>query len=682
MVRAPSNTMLAADKVGIQFGARKLFWDLSFTVRPGDRVSLAGPNGAGKSSLLKLLCNIEEPHAGRIVKAKSTEVGYLPQDGVAHAGKTLYAEAETAFQAVLKLQDDLDNLGEQLDKLDSTTDEYGDVLDEFGELQLRLENHDLSRMRPKIETILGGLGFKPGDTERDTGEFSGGWQMRIALAKLLLAEPDVLLLDEPTNHLDIESVSWLESYMRNYPGAIILISHDKALLDAITNKTYAFENGTVESYSGNYSFYLQERVARRELLERAYVNQQREIEKAEQLINRFRAKASKAAMVQSRIKALDKMERIVLDVSGPEVSFRFPQPPPSGQKVLELTGIDKAYNPETPIFEGLDFTVEKGDRIAIVGVNGAGKSTFSRIAANQEPFDAGTREEGYNVLTGYFSQDHADALGTGRTVLEVAEDGLRGEAAASIRNILGCFLFRGDDVFKSVDVLSGGERGRLALVKILSQPSNFLILDEPTNHLDMQSQEVLQKALAAYTGTYMIVSHNRDFLDPVVDKVLEFRVGLPPRIHLGNVSDFVDKKRAEDAAARKLERSGGAAKAPTAPANATATPEPAKVSGKARKEQKKIEGRIRQERASVLKPLQEKFEKVEEAISEAEKEKAKLTVEMSDPEITGDAEKVRILSERFQQLGQETQNNYSLWDKLSEQIEAMEADFSQRLAGG
>jgi len=680
--------MLAADKVGIQYGARKLFWDLSFTVRPGDRVSLAGPNGAGKSSLLKLLCGIEEPHSGKMVKAKSTEVGYLPQDGVAHAGKSLYEEAETAFQAVLKLQDDLDQLGNRMDELDSTDDEYARVLEEYGELSHRLDNHDLSRMRPKIETILGGLGFSHADQERDTGEFSGGWQMRIALAKLLLAEPDVLLLDEPTNHLDIESVSWLESYMRNYPGAIILISHDRALLDSITNKTYAFENGTVESYSGNYSFYLKERVQRRELLERAYANQQREIEKAEQLINRFRAKASKAAMVQSRIKQLEKMERIVLDISGPEVSFRFPQPPTSGQKVLEMKGIDKAYNPEKPVFKGLDFTVEKGDRIAIVGVNGAGKSTFSRIAAGVEPFDAGERTEGHHVRTGYFSQDHADALGTGKTVLEAAEEGLRGAAAAEIRNILGCFLFRGDDAFKSVDVLSGGERGRLALVKILSQPANLLILDEPTNHLDMQSQEVLQKALAAYTGTYMIVSHNRDFLDPVVEKVLEFRVGLPPRLHLGNVSDFVDKKRAEDAAARRQASASSSAKKAESKAPKPATPSPKapddaapKVSGKARKEQKKIEGQIRQERASIMKPLENELEEVEGRIAKGEQDKAGLVAKMSKPEVSGDAELVKTMSAEFQQISKDIENCYSRWDELSEKIEQMEADFKRRLEG-
>ena len=673
--------MLAADHVGIEFGGRRLFRDLSFTIRPGDRVSLAGPNGSGKSSLLKILCDLEEPHSGKIVKARSTEVGYLPQDGVNHAGKSLYDEVETSFKAVLALQDTLDLLGRKMDELDPKSEDYGRVLKEFGELQLRLENHDLARMRPKIETVLAGLGFHPEDLERDTGEFSGGWQMRIALAKLLLSEPDVLLLDEPTNHLDIESVTWLEQYLRQYPGAIILISHDLALLDALTNKTYAFENGQVNSYAGNYSFFLRERVARREQLERAYANQQREIEKAEQLINRFRAKASKASMVQSRIKQLDKMERIELEAAGPEVSFRFPQPPPSGQKVLHLSGINKAYTPGKPIFEGLDFTVEKGDRIAIVGVNGAGKSTFSRIAAGQEPIDAGTREEGHHVRTGYFSQDHADALGTKKTVLEAAEEGLRGAAAAEIRNILGCFLFRGDDVFKSVDVLSGGERGRLALVKILSQPANFLILDEPTNHLDMQSQEVLQKALRAYAGTYLIVSHNRSFLDPIVDKVLEFRIGLGPRLHLGNVSDFLDKKRAEQAAAR----ADGQAKNKT-PSPATQLGGEAstarKTTGKGRKEQKKLEGRIRQEKATSLKPLQDELETVEEAISSREKEKADLIAAMSDPDVSGNADKVREMGVRFQQLNQEIEANYSQWDALSEKIERLEADFELQLNKG
>jgi ATP-binding cassette subfamily F protein 3 len=670
--------MLAADNIGIEFAGRILFRNLSFTVRPGDRVSLAGPNGSGKSSLLKVLCNLEHPSSGRIIKARSTEVGYLPQDGVNHAGKTLYQEVERSFTAVLALQDELDRLGSRMEELDPRSREYGDVLEEFGELQLRLENHDPARMRPKIERVLAGLGFPGADFDRPTSEFSGGWQMRIALAKLLLSEPEILLLDEPTNHLDIESVTWLEQYLKQYPGAIILISHDLALLDALTNKTFAFENAQVNAYSGNYSFYLQERIARREQLERAYANQQREIDKAQQLINRFRAKASKASMVQSRIKQLEKIERIELEAAGPEVSFRFPQPPPSGHRVLELKAISKAYNPQKPVFADLDFTVEKGDRIAIVGVNGAGKSTFSRIAAGEESFDSGTRHEGHNVVTGYFSQDHADALGTKRTVLEAAEEGLRGEAAAEIRNILGCFLFRGDDVFKSVDVLSGGERGRLALVKILSQPANFLILDEPTNHLDMQSQVVLQNALADYTGTYMIVSHDRRFLDPIVDKVLEFRVGLPPRLHLGNISDFLEKKRAEEAltAAKPPRRQPLNPVAPESDDDATP---PSKPTGKGRKERKKIEGRIRQERAAMLQPLQSELAAIEEKIAACETDKAELVASMSDPQTAGDAERAREIGERFQCVTREIESGYTAWDTLSEKIERIEIEFTRRL---
>ena len=654
--------MLAVDKVSIQYGARSLFKDLSLTVRAKERWSLAGPNGAGKSTLMKIIAGIETADTGRIIKAKQTTVGYLPQEGVHHKGSTVFAEAEKAFDDVKQLQEQLAEVEAQLETADPQTEAYGDLLEVFGDLQLRLEHHDISKMKPRVATVLGGLGFKESDFERETGEFSGGWQMRIAMAKLLLREPSVLLLDEPTNHLDIETVQWLEQWLRQYGGAMILISHDRSMLDNLTNRTLAFENGGVEQYSGNYSFFLREREARKEQTIRAYTNQQKEIEKAEKLINRFRAKASKAKMVQSRIKQLDKLERIEIEVEGAQVDFRFPQPERSGQTVVKFENLKKHYA-DNKVIDGFDFVIERGDKIAIVGVNGAGKSTFSRIAAATEEPTSGERTEGHNVSIAYFSQTHADELDPDKTVLETMEGNVTKQAAGNLRTLLGAFLFRGDDVFKKVSVLSGGERGRLALARMLLQPANFLILDEPTNHLDLHSQEVLQKALLDYTGAYAIVSHNRSFLDPVVTKVLEFIPHQPPKVYYGNVSDYLEKKKA-DIEAEKAKAAGKPVKSGAKPAGAT--------TGANRKEQRKREAKAREERASKLKPLQTEFEALESEIASLEEEKDKLTNKLADPEFFKKGEESAGAMKRFSEIESVLEPKYSRWEELSDKIERME----------
>ncbi|MCG8599322.1 MAG: ABC-F family ATP-binding cassette domain-containing protein [Verrucomicrobiales bacterium] len=650
--------MLAVDKVSIEYGARSLFKDLSFTVRAKERWSLAGPNGAGKSTLMKIIAGIEYPDTGRIVKAKQTTVGYLPQEGVQHSGTSIFEEAAKAFDDVKQLQEQLVEVEKEMESGDPQSEEYGDLLEVFGDLQLRLEHHDVSRMKPRIETVLGGLGFKQSDMTRETGEFSGGWQMRIAMAKLLLQEPSVLLLDEPTNHLDIETVQWLEQWLRNYGGALILISHDRSMLDNLTNRTLAFENGGVEQYSGNYSFFLREREARREQAERAFRNQQKEIEKAEKLINRFRAKASKAKMVQSRIKQLEKVERIELEQDAATVDFRFPQPERSGQTVLKLEGACKHYG-DNKVIDQLDFTIERGDKIAIVGVNGAGKSTFSRLISGDEEPTSGERTVGHKVGIAYFSQTHADELDPNKTVLETMEGSVTTEAAGNLRTLLGAFLFRGDDVFKSVSVLSGGERGRLALARMLLQPANFLILDEPTNHLDLHSQEVLQKALVDYTGAYAIVSHNRSFLDPIVTKVLEFIPGNAPKLYYGNVSDYIEKKQADLEAARPKSTAAG---------NNTGK----STSGSAnRKEQRRLEAKAREEKAAKLKPLEAEFETVEEKIGSIEQEKADLTAKLVDPEFFKKGEEAAEATKRFAEVESELEGLYTKWSELSDAIEEL-----------
>jgi len=653
--------MLAVDKVSIEYGARSLFQDLSFTVRAKERWSLAGPNGAGKSTLMKIIAEIEYPDTGGIIKAKQTTVGYLPQEGVQHEGTTIFEEAAKAFDDVKQLQKQLAEVEKEMESGEPQSEEYGDLLEVFGDLQLRLEHHDVSRMKPRIETVLGGLGFKQSDMDRDTGEFSGGWQMRIAMAKLLLREPSVLLLDEPTNHLDIETVQWLEQWLRNYGGALILISHDRSMLDNLTNRTLAFENGGVEQYSGNYSFFLREREARREQAERAYRNQQKEIEKAEKLINRFRAKATKAKMVQSRIKQLDKMERIELEQDAATVDFRFPQPERSGQTVLKLESTCKHYG-DNKVIDQFDFEIERGDKIAIVGVNGAGKSTFSRLVAGDEEPTSGARIVGHKVGIAYFSQTHADELDPTRTVLETMEGSVTREAATNLRTLLGAFLFRGDDVFKKVSVLSGGERGRLALARMLLQPANFLILDEPTNHLDLHSQEVLQKALIDYTGAYVIVSHNRSFLDPIVTKVLEFIPGEQPKLYYGNVSDYIEKKQADLEAAKPK-------------AGSFASTGSSKTGGGAnRKEQRRLEAKAREAKAAKLKPLEEEFESVEEKIGSIEQEKSELTNKLVDPEFFKKGEEAAEAAKRFAEVESQLEGLYSKWNELSDKIEGLKGE--------
>lgn len=655
--------MLAVEKVSIEYGARALFKDLSFTIRAKERWSLAGPNGAGKSTLMKIIAGIEEADSGRIIKAKQTTIGYLPQEGVIHQGTTVFGEAEKAFDDVKQLREQLREVENELETADPESEAYGNLLEVFGDIQLRLDHHDVSKMKPRIETVLIGLGFKQGDFQRETSEFSGGWQMRIAIAKLLLREPSVILLDEPTNHLDIETVQWLEQWLRGYGGAIILISHDRSMLDNLTNRTLAFEpGGRVEQYSGNYSFFLRERDARQEQAQRAFKNQQREIEKTEKLINRFRAKATKAKMVQSRIKQLEKMDRIELEEEGATMDFRFPQPERSGQSVLKLEGACKYYG-DNKVIDKLEFEIQRGDKIAIVGVNGAGKSTFSRLIAGDEEPTSGERIEGHKVGIAYFSQTHADELDPNKTVLETMEGSITNEAAGNLRTLLGAFLFRGDDVFKLVRVLSGGERGRLALARMLLQPANFLILDEPTNHLDLHSQEVLQKALLDYTGAYVIVSHNRSFLDLIVNKVVEFIPNQPPKIYYGNVSDYIEKKQADsDAAKGKGDKS-------TSNANRRLS---SSSSSTKRKEQRRLEAKAREAKAAKLKPLKAEFEKVESNIGNLEKEKTDLTAKLVDPEFFKKGEEASEATRRFSAVELELESLFTKWGKLSEEIEEIE----------
>jgi len=656
-------SMLSLNQISIQFGGRTLFDDVSLVIGPHDRTGLVGSNGTGKSTLLKIIAGLSGPDGGSIGKAHYVTVGYLPQDGIIATGKTLVEEAETAFEDIVEVQNEIREVQERLSSLDPASAEYAETIEVHGELYHKLEDLDAFRMRSKAERVLMGLGFSVEDFNRQTEEFSGGWQMRIALAKLLLQEPSVLLLDEPTNHLDIESLQWLEEYLRQYNGAIVLVSHDRALLDSLTTKTLALTMGRLEIYSGNYSFYEQEKLVRKEQQVNAYKNQQRQLEQTQRFIERFRYKATKARQVQSRIKQLGKIELVEIEDDEEEIRFKFPPPPQSGAIVMELKNIRKHYA-AVQVFDNLNYTVERGDRIAILGVNGAGKSTFSRILAGVEPFETGERNPGYNVVLSYFGQHQAEELDLSKEAIQIVDDVAVGDIRRKLRTILGSFLFHGDDVFKKVAVLSGGEKSRLALAKMLLQPANFLIMDEPTNHLDMRSKSVLQEALKEYGGTFVIVSHDRAFLDPLIHKVVEFGPG-SVRTYLGNVSDYLAKKKAERESTKEQARISSAA-------SRVNTPTPA-----SEKDRKRLDAERRQKLYKLLLPVRKELEKVEKNISQMESRKSEIEASMANPDTYKAGDEAKKMSNEYKEIQSGLQKAYAVWDELTGKIGTIEHQANQ-----
>ena len=643
---------LAVSDLRIEFGARVLFEGLSFVVERGDRVAFAGKNGAGKSTLMKCIVGQQEPDRGRILMPKHTRVGYLPQEGIHISGSPLLEELLGSVGNVARMQEEVNELSDELQNTAVDTPRHAELIEELGRLELLLRDRGAEALKPRAETILRGLGFSETDFGRDCGEFSGGWQMRLALAKLLLQEPEVLLLDEPTNHLDLQSQRWMEQYLRGYRGAICMISHDVALLDSLVNRTIALHHGRAEEYAGNFSYYLKESRVRREALQRAAKAQRKEIEKTQAFIDRFRYKATKASQAQSRLKQLAKIELIEVDEEEAVMNFRFPPPPPGGATVVTLQKVSKSYG-NIHLLHEYDLRIEKGDHIAIVGVNGAGKSTFTRLISRTEDPDAGIVEFGHHTKVAFFSQTHADVLNPALTVLECVEQAASRETRPLARNILGCFLFRGDDVFKKVGVLSGGEKSRVALVCMLLHPANFLIMDEPTNHLDFQSQEILQQALAEYPGSYCIVSHNRSFLDPIVNKVLEFRPGCPPRLFYGNVTQYLEKIEAD------AQRNASSPSAQYIAASSV----------KNRQTARRERAQERERMARVIRPLQKELEEVEGSIAKHETRKEEITNALGDGLTLQNADALRRLTEEYQQIDRETEKLFTRWEELSMRIE-------------
>jgi ATP-binding cassette, subfamily F, member 3 len=541
--------MIQLSSAGKRFGQKMLFEHLDWLITARDRIGLVGANGTGKTTLLKVLGGIETLDYGSITVAKSISAGYLPQDGLTLSGKTIFAECMSVFADLKSMETEMEQITARMPDLDHASAQYDQLADRYQRLDHEFRARDGYAIEAQVGSVLTGLGFRKEDWTRHTEEFSGGWQMRIALAKLLLQKPNLLLLDEPTNHLDLEARNWLEEYLREYPYTFVLISHDRYFLDVTVNKIAEIWNKRIQFYPGNYEKFLAQKTQRLEQLEAAYRNQRERIEQLEVFINRFRYQATKAKQVQSRIKELERMDRIQLPDEERTIHFSFPQPKQSGRIVAEFVEVAKSYG-QKEVFRDVNFIIERGDRIALVGVNGAGKSTLIKLLAGEEKLSSGEYKFGHNVQSDYFAQDQYKELSTNARIIEDLGTVSPQSTETELRNLLGCFLFSGEEAFKKIGVLSGGERNRYALLRMLLHPANFLLLDEPTNHLDMRAKDVLLAALSKYTGTVVFVSHDRYFIDKLATRIFEIGEGRV-EVYPGNYEDY--RWRKEGGAAKLQE---------------------------------------------------------------------------------------------------------------------------------
>ncbi|MBI2682770.1 MAG: ABC-F family ATP-binding cassette domain-containing protein [Acidobacteriales bacterium] len=596
--------MIQLTQAGKRYGPKVLFEGLDWLITPQDRVGIVGANGTGKSTLLKVLGGSESLDHGTMQTTKGITFGYLPQDGLTLAGKTIFAECMSVFAGLRQMEEEMEALTRKMSELDHEGQEYAQVAERYQKLEHEFGARDGYAIEAQVGAVLTGLGFRKEDWARQTEEFSGGWQMRIALAKLLLQKPNLLLLDEPTNHLDLETRNWLEDFLWSYPYAYVLISHDRYFLDVTVKKTLEIWNKKVHFYTGNYEKYLAEKQMRRDQIEAAYKNQREKIEHLESFINRFRYQATKAKQVQSRIKELEKIERIEVPPDEKTVHFKFPQPQPSGRLVVECAELEKRYG-STVVFRKARFNIERGDRIALVGPNGAGKSTLIKLLAGSEAPNAGTLKLGHNVEADYFAQDQYKELDPTSRMLEDLERVAPRATQTELRNLLGCFLFSGEDVFKPIGVLSGGERNRYALAKMLMHPSNFLLLDEPTNHLDLRAKDTLLEALAAFTGTVVFVSHDRYFIDKLATRVFEIGGG-DVAVFPGNYEDYLYRKSHSGEAPPEETQD------PAQPAPAT----PVETNGGPRK--KRLNPIKRKQLTERLEQIEEEIERLEAGIRDCE----------------------------------------------------------------
>lgn len=645
--------MISVDGLKVEFGVKPLFEDVSFVVNDRDRIALVGKNGAGKSTMLKILCGLQKPTAGTVSVPNETTIGYLPQVMKLTDDTTVREEAYKAFSDITRLKERVDELNRQLEeRTDYESEEYLDLVQRFTNAHDRYMMMGADNCDANLERTLTGLGFLQSDFDRPTSEFSGGWRMRIELAKILLQSPDVLLLDEPTNHLDIESIQWLEQFLSQSAKAVVLVSHDRAFINNVTNRTLEISCGKVVDYKVNYDQYVVLRKERREQQLRAYENQQKEIAEMKDFIERFRYKPTKAVQVQSRIKQLAKIVPIEIDeVDNSQMRLKFPPCLRSGDYPVICDGVRKEYG-EHAVFSNVNLTIKRGEKVAFVGKNGEGKSTLVKCIMNEIPFE-GNLKIGHNVQIGYFAQNQAQMLNDNITVFDTIDQVARGEIRLKINDILGAFMFGGEASEKKVSVLSGGERSRLAMIRLLLEPVNLLILDEPTNHLDMRSKDVLKEAVKAFDGTAIIVSHDREFLDGLVSKVYEFGGGKVTE-HIGGIYDFLQKHNIEslDAIGRKQPAVAEAASAEKATAEVSA----AKQSYAEHKEQQK---KIRKAEKAV-KESEARIEKMESRLKE-------LDELLYQPENASNMEYVTEYTSTKKTLDKEVEN----WEKLSEELDAL-----------
>ena len=666
--------MLHLKQLSKDFAGRPLFTNISWHLKKGERVALVGENGAGKSTLMKIIAGLSEATTGEIQFARGARAAYLPQDGIVTSGSLLFHEARSAFGELLAMEEELHRLGQELETVSHDSPEHDQLLHRYGELQEQFRHRGGYTMEAEIGTVLKGLGFSSDDWYRDCGEFSGGWQMRIALARLLLQKPDVLLLDEPTNHLDIEARNWLEEYLCSYPGSVILVSHDRFFMDQVCSRIAEVWNHAITDYHCSYSRYLVQREERVSALREAKRLQDEEVEKIEDFIRRFRYQANKASLVQSRIKQLEKIERIVIPPERKKIRFHFPDAPKSGKIAMELKGLTKSYGSHT-VLDRVNLVIEKGERVALVGHNGAGKSTLMSVLAGAE-YQGGERIPGHNLAMDYFAQDQANVLDASRTVWDEIYSDAPYDMVPRLRDILGAFLFSGDDIQKKVGVLSGGERNRLALAKMLLRPSNLLLMDEPTNHLDLFSKEVLLDALKSFDGTVVFVSHDRYFVNGLATRIVEVGEGRMENYY-GDYEYYLGKKGqvvvgaplvgaqtmcSQNKNGRALDpplriESGEITRTLTSSSPAPLPPQDKQERLRDREEQKRLK---REEQAR-----QKRQQEIETEIAWVEAEIARLEKEMGEPGYFDDPEQGRIGGERHAELNEQLEACYAQWEQLS-----------------
>ena len=647
-------------QVSLAFGDRDILKNVTINLQTGSKVALTGANGAGKSTLIKVLAGLVPPDSGSRAVQKECRIAYLPQSGLTHHGSTLREEADKAFEFGYELQRRIDEIGGQLERGEGNTDS---LVSQQAELIQKLEDSGWHRREAAAESVLLGLGFARTDFDRDTAEFSGGWQMRIALAKALMQGPDILLLDEPTNYLDIEARSWLEGFLQNFKGGFLLVSHDRYFLDVTINEVYELFNGDLKRYPGNFSHYEKVREVELKTLIAAYEQQQEEINKLEDFIRRFGYKATKAAQAQEYQKKLEKMERIEIPESLKKIHFSFPPAPHSGRLVFRMNGITKSYDGSHNVLDNLELTLENGERLVVAGRNGAGKSTLLRIIAGEDKDFSGETIPGAGVQIGYFSQDNAETIRGKETIIDYLEARAPLELIPKLRDMLGAFLFRGDDVYKSLDVLSGGEKSRIALLQLLLSPVNLLVLDEPTNHLDIHSKDVLLTALRDFGGTVIFVSHDRAFIEQLATRVLELKPGLFKN-YPGNYEFYMEQlsKNAEGTVVEPVETTAAGSKTSSSAVVSTSstTVSTAAAGPLSWEEQKRLDAERRK--------AEKEVSRLEEKITELEEKKSELENKLADPAVYSNGEKAKAVQREIEELAAQIEETTAAWEAAAEKI--------------